>query len=172
MGSCWRNWDVSYQNTGVNAHAAAGDGVQVDLERHLLIRHTQAEQAADRALVAAFADAQHRVADQGSEQATALGIGEFADVHGIAGTDDIGIVGQQTPHHYRAAGGLGGAFDQVVGVLGRPDDAQPQLHGLHRPTRVAEDAKYHLRHCLGAVVCQAGRLGKRPLHEQAQQRHQ
>lgn len=48
----------------MDAYTAAGDGVEIDLEGNLLIADAQAEQAADRALIAPFADAQHRMADQ------------------------------------------------------------------------------------------------------------
>ena len=48
---------------------------------------------------------------------------------------DAGMIGQQALYRHRPAGSLGGAFDQVIGVLGRTDDAQLHLVGGRRSLR-------------------------------------
>ncbi|MCY1456933.1 hypothetical protein D9M71_741850 [compost metagenome] len=60
------------------------------------------------------------------EQSVALALVEFANVDGIAGLGDLAILCQQAPHLQRAAGLLHMAFDQVIGVFGRADQAQAQ----------------------------------------------
>ncbi|MNQ88296.1 hypothetical protein D3C85_1035530 [compost metagenome] len=51
----------------MNAHTAAGDGIKIDLEGHLIIRDSQTKQTAYGALIVAFADAQNGTSDQRGE---------------------------------------------------------------------------------------------------------
>ncbi|CAI8874897.1 hypothetical protein EMIT0P100_20005 [Pseudomonas sp. IT-P100] len=157
------------QHTGVNSHAAAGDGIKVDLEGHLLIADSQAEQAADGALVVAFADAQHRPPRQRSEEPAAFLAGQFADVHRVALTDNGRAIRQQPTHGDRTAGGLGRALDQIVGVFGGAHYAQTQLCWLNRPTGITEDAEYNLRNGLGALIGHAGGRLRLREHEATEQ---
>lgn len=66
-------------------------------------------------------------------------LGQFADVDRIAFTGDSRIVSQKPLHRHGPAGRLGRAFDQIVGVFGGADDAQPKLRRLNWPTGIAEN---------------------------------
>jgi len=82
------------------------------------------------------------------------------------------VIGQQALHHNRTARRLGRALDQVVGVLGRPDNAQAQLRRLYGPACITENTEHDLGHRLGALVRRAGSLGKGSRREHAHERHQ
>lgn len=175
LNSFWRRRFATgqLQHAGVYAHTTASHGVEIDLERHLFIANAQAEQTADGALIVCFADAQHRMPDQRCEQATAFIGGELADVHRIAFADDGRVVSQQTPHSHRSTRGLGGAFDQVIGVFGGADDAQAQLRWFHRPACITEDAKHHLRDRFGPLLGRPGlRLGDGAARQKPEQNDQ
>ena len=136
----------------MNPHTAAGYGVEVDLEGHLIVAAPQTEKAADGALIAAFADAQHRATDQRGEQAIALIGGQLADIDGIALTGNCRIIGQQSGYGDRSTGGLGRALDQIVGVLGRADHTQSQLRRLHGPAGITENSEHHLGDRFGTLI--------------------
>ncbi|MNZ21191.1 hypothetical protein D3C78_382570 [compost metagenome] len=51
------------------------------------------------------------------------------------------------------------AFDQVIGVLGRADQAQAQGRGFDGPAGVAEDAQHHLSDGLGTLLRLGGSYG-------------
>ncbi len=110
----------------MDAYAGTRHRVEIDVKGHLLVADPQAEQAANRTRVVRFADAQYRVAADALEQPVTLALVEFADVDGIAGLSDLSVFCQQAPHLQRAAGLLHMAFDQVIGVFGRADQAQAQ----------------------------------------------
>ncbi|MCY1456938.1 hypothetical protein D9M71_741900 [compost metagenome] len=90
------------------------------------------------------------------KQPIPLALVKLANVEGIAGLGDLGVFCQQAPHLQRPAGLLDMALDEIVGVLGRADQAQAQGRGFDGPAGVTEDTQYYLGDCLGALLCLGG----------------